>query len=483
MLTRKAFGLLLASFGLVAFLVALFPLNMINTYASADVSGPWPVEPQEFPIAPWETIKIRMNVSNAEAAVTNVTLFYNFSSSSAEEPRNWEDFDHLAMTLETGDEYSGSWSHEFKPPHENGTAICYFVSMKDSLGNELSAKCTPTNANRLPIFYSIPMYEIRNFRIDEINEKNLTVAFSFSVYIRRYNCSDWIDAILDVNGNSPPLRIPRVVGLKCLYMDNCKLTGILSGSPDIPFDSYRLYLTFRSASVFECAPVLIDEYTLPNNEIEITDYNDKSIWKAYLAENRTVGISYLDISVDVQRKTESAYFFVIPALVCFFLLGGTPLLSIEKGDIRHRLTIYLTIFVFLVGSYMVSERLTNMIPEMAYGTTTAEVTVISLALYSGVFGVCSMLSYFLGDIKIKGRVALGPIIDLAAPVVSIYLFFSFHLVSIHLSGENYYTYALCKDSNPLWFNALIILGLSYGSIIRFARLAFSRFSRKITVDY
>ena len=116
---------------------------------------------------------------------------------------------------------------------------------------------------------------------------------------------------------------------------------LLSGNPNsLIFNKYDLNLTF---SVLFKSEAIIQIET-----ISIADYNDRAIWNhTYSFGAKEGDNSIIFINNSFQRRVESNYFFIIPSIAGFVLLGGSHLLPSTKV-IKGRLTIYLTIFVFML---------------------------------------------------------------------------------------------------------------------------------------
>lgn len=198
-----------------------------------------------------------------------------------------------------------------------------------------------------------------------------------------------------------------------------KLKG---NSTAVPFDQYVLKLKFRT--FIECKP----ETNFDN--IYILDYNDLTKWDNSwdIDEEEGDHFSSITITNNLTRRIESAYIFVIPAMVCFFLLGGSHLICVRK-KLANRLTIYLTIFVFLLGSFSINQIIRDMIPDVAYGITTAELVLAWLAGYLGVYLILSLLGNFCEDLEIRG-IKISLILDVIAFIIVLGLFFFLPVINI-----------------------------------------------------
>jgi len=414
--------------------------------------------------APGEEFKIGFNITRSEKAVDNVLLYYSVVSLDDPKPISLSEYFHVHMILEDGNVHKGFWAYQF-PGQENSTKVYFFVSVLDQNEEEMHSEASPAYASQYNIYLKNPRFNILSFHIDSVNEKALTANITFQTQLITPYDTEKVTIIVDDQKEQRDLLVTELIGRYELY-GTFNLAGLhLWGKPTaIPFDSYFLNLTF--SVFFKCKPISQIE------QISIKDYNDRSIWghKYNIDLEEKEFHTEIQINNFLQRKIESVYFFIIPTVTCFVLLGGSILLSSSK-HIQSRLTIYLTIFVFLLGSFSVNEIIRDMIPTIAYGITTAELILTWLAAYAGIYGFFSLLGHFSGEFEIK-RVKLRVLLDFLAFITVAYIFLNVIVVRIESPYVSEISTLFEHISNHE-FRIGVLLALSYGIIFQFGKCVHS----------
>lgn len=410
---------------LICFSWTYFPLILARS-----TTGPFIVKPPWSIGAPNDNVEFVFNISDSEVNIDNVTLCYVILDIGEERPAKLDIYEHISMTLFSQENSVQSWYCTLMPK-DNNKVIYFFVKISDSSG-KIEYYPDFKNSLQFRILKPEPEFRITFFNIESINEKQLTADIKFSVDI----VATYDQPTVSLYVNDQHFLIDRLNRFS--YFKQILLRDIrLSGDPtDFPFDKYELDIKFKT--FFESEP----EIQFQN--IMISDYNDRSIW-THSFESSTSKSEYssiIEISNVIHRKIENSYYFIVPTLVCFFLLGSSYLLPGNSDNgLRNRLTITLTIFIFLTNSYRSSQILQNMIPDIAIGITVAEVTLTWVSAYSGIIILLSVLGFFFRDQKIKGY-EYYIIFDLLSTISIVLLFFLLPIVNI---ASPYFT-----QQNTLW---------------------------------
>lgn len=447
-------------------LILFLDLSVEPAGSSPTTVSVYIIEPGFSVGAPWDRVRIGINVTDAEYPIETPRIFYTFSHIDKDFSL-WEaNFSVATMQLEEGNEFWGCWSYEL-PQQENGTVIWYYVSLKDSSGSQLSPISSREEANQFRILIPASTFRIQYLAIDVVDEKNLTADITCSIMMRDGSSDrSFLTVYLsDQVSRERTLRVARA-GERFFYSSQFAIQGLrLIGDPtSFPFDNYELRLSFYSP--LTCDP------TFEPGDVRIVDYNDRSIWTIESdqpIEERQVG-SRVTATMSLGRKIENTYYFVVPTIICFILLGGSHTLpSNEDTGLRNRLTIYLTVFVFVMGSFSANQVIQNMIPAMAQRITIAELTLTWLAAYLGVYAFFSLLGYFSRD---WAESWLLDLLDMFALAVSLCFFFFFPVVNIALPYDDRVLIHSLAEHIPCsaaFFEGMILLGLSYGWILSVTR--------------
>lgn len=415
------------------------------------VTGPTVIYPRSTIGAPWDTIRFGINVTDAEFEIANVTLFYSLNEST---PSMYHQ--RVPMELVEGDNRTGSWICEILP-QENGTTIFYYASVIDSKGYELSPISRMEESREFRIMVRSPKFNIIYFAIEKVDEKSLTVDIraSFHIYSTKY--SD--HAPVDLNNEYRDQKRLYINSTdRFEYYEQLDVRGLhlIGDASAFPFDRYYLDLNFST-------PISAD-VDFFQHSIYLGEYSDYYIWD-YDYSNLTLkkeNSSLINIHINFERKIQNTFYVILPIIFCFFVLGGTYLLDSDK-QLRSRLTIYLTLFVFVVGF---STTIKDLVPLYVTGVTVAELTLNWLALYSMIFVISTFFGNFLMKQFDLQESIKRNLVNLTVDVISIeIIFFTFGAVVVsapHFSGT------LLQYIPHLGFKIAIILGLIYGTVINFA---------------
>jgi len=439
-----------------------------SVYSSMGVHGPYIAYPKSSTGAPWDAIGFGIDVTNAEQEIANVTLFYSVNKT---DPQTYVE---VPMNLTKGDNRTGSWTCEI-PPQENGTTIWYYASVLDVRGNDHSpiSEFDQPREFRIQVFY--PRLQVIFFRVKDINEKELTANIEVTFHIYRPEDKN-LTRVYYNNKNVDVGDFEVEIAQRFEFTEQKELKLNLIGSAEeFPFDNYYMDIIF--STLYET------DVEFTPKQIYFGDYFDYYIWD-YSYDNATEKFqqqSVINVHVYFKRKIERTYFFIIPTLVCFFLLGASHLLESTKR-LTGRLTIYLTIFVF-VASFSASEVLRDMIPLSAIGVNVAELTLNLLGAYSGIYSICTLIGNFASSISRRTRIDPALLADLAAIISALLIFFSFPVFRIDVPFRKEVK-SLYTQIPDLLFKGLILCGLIYGWIISFLKHIYERLrSTTPTLEY
>ena len=442
----------------ILIIVFIFLLPFVNA-SPTGISGPAVIEPKYNIGAPWDTIKFGLNITDAEHDIVSVILYY----SNETVPKNYVP---VPMQLVSGNNRTGNWICQI-PPQKNGTTIWYYACIIDSTGEKF---CTPgpEHPRRFVIRVPSPKFVITNFIIERVDEKLLTADISVSFYIEwpedvksiriLYNNRWWDSGSVLINASRQRFRYSGQVSIKGLHL--------IGNAEEFPFDKYYLDINFTFLHFrypFQ-AKVEFQFYT-----IDFGTYSDYYMWdyRYKVIIDKGEHSSIINIHIDFTRKMERTYFFTIPTLICFFLLGGSYLLDSDK-ELRSRLTIYLTIFVFVIGTF--TENIRELIPNRVIGVTTAELLLNWLAVYSGIFAISSLFGNLLSK-RYKKSYLIADFIS----IILVLLLFEFWppVFRIKTPHETRVTTLFEQISNSI-YRFLISLGIVFGFLIKLFMLLFQR---------
>ncbi len=401
------------------------------------------VNPVGSPVLPSENVTVTANITDDGSGVKNATLFYG----TGDDPWNMP-FIETAMIQKDSDKYLGTI-----PPYPNGTYVYYFIAAFDNANNSMQENArynyfvSESNKDFLEI----------NINVKNIYMNNLTATVELTVLGMLHSIDE---QPLIIHINYPPYSIIQINASsgsdRFSYQSVTDYDFYLSGNPNLyPFDSYELNLTF---TVYWSQP---QSFTTSTAISQPFFYN---VWNGYYTHYNTTdkisktsffaGYPVMVSALEIERNTYGDAFPLIALItLLFFLLGGT--LLIDPTKLNERLTIILAIFIFMAGFYFTQSAT---LPVLHTGFTVAERLFLSLVAGSALFGVASLFSSSMGNLKhfhsSKKSVSfvisnLGLILDGCALAI----FFIFWLFSIVMV-------------TPFLITFLIAFGVLYGIFFR-----------------
>lgn len=429
------------------------------------ISGIGIVEPSLVPIVPTDLVKIHARIADNGTGIERVLLYqYGPTDDPMVKIGSF-------MELIDGDRYNGTY--EGTLPHEvdigNNTLVWYYIEAHDFAGNSIQSDYKNHKA-----LYSDRSYLDIVVQIDEINTKDLSATLNivFSAHLPKLHEQQFIElnaynARLDnTTANTGFFRINLSTTKRFFYEDSATWEVDLLGTPNnYPYDSYHLSLSFQ----FQVGPMF---YIITNNKTEpvfqqvvddmkvsnvsYSDYRIGFVWEnpkiRNPGANYTSGFHIIFADIQFARNADDRLPVTLPILALFFMLGATLFVD-SKTELRSRLTVYLTSFVFIVGFFYT---LGSWVP-LRFGFTIAELLVITLTLGTVALVVSSFLTASLS--KHHHSVLINTCTDAAAVLFIIILMLYVFKVQ--------YTQALLL-SFPILDSILVVVGVVYGLALRVA---------------
>ena len=406
-----------------------------------EIVGVWQVYPQVSYITPWDSVRIRANITDSGSGVENVTLFYGFNEPIDEVTQ--QSFSKISMNFVGGDMYNCSYDGVI-PPQENDTIVWYYIEASDFAANK-----RVSNGRSYTIRYGDSSYLWISIKISEIDTKNLTAMLTVNFYARlpsRDEPEFFRVEASNIERDPEPFEIKQVPFKRFFYEGSVTWNVQLFGNPNcFPYDHYNLNLTFQIGwSAIDKLDIRIGNFS---------DYKLNHVWKLEPLNNRTDYASKdpkLFADLQIVRKPIDRLPVILPIFGVFFLLGATLLVGVAD-HFKNRLTVYLAPFVFIVGFLYTLE---SWAPTR-FGFAIAELLVISLILGTVVFVVFSFISASLSTSSYP--VLFNVCFDSVAMVfVFIFLIFVF---TVPNEGSLLF-------SIPLPDRGFIVFGIVYGLVMR-----------------
>jgi hypothetical protein len=329
----------------------------------------------EPPITPWDTVIIEAQVTDIESGVRNVTLLYGVG----EDPTSLT-YTPVIMHLILGDCYNGTYEGEI-PPQENGTLVWYYISVSDKAGNSYETYFM----NYLVYFPN--SYLTISIGIEDINMNNLSANINIFVVGSLLSPFENQKLILHAsNGFSESLVdfdvfiINMSATLRFWYQETIKWKVHLIGNPnDYPFDIYYLELNFT---------IWWGRIDRLEGNVYYSNIRLLNAWQQPAWKNETYNEEYPQVIFYIpfirsQYSTEP--FLIITFLMCM-LIGSTLIIPQEK--LEGRISIYLTIFVFIIGFFF---QIKDSLPYHV-GYTKAELILLYLVIINCVYLISSIIT-------------------------------------------------------------------------------------------
>lgn len=455
-------------FFLVLIATAIAACNLPYVSASPrQVTGPYIAHPSQ-PISPWEDVTIVTNITDVESGTRSVTLFY---STNASTPRQYLP---VNMNRTQGDDKNCSYTGQI-PRQANGTIVYYFTKITDGSGNTYESSASENDPNYYRVIVLPSIFQITYLGIEKIDPRELTadIRVTFRAYLQMPDEPPRISVHLQ-NDFADVRTIEIPLSRKYEYEIQTDLKGLqLLGDASLyPLDHY--YLDLRFAIFFKTVSAIYSQ-----DIVYFAQLSDNYVWALHqtsATNSSAISGSEISVHIDFDRRLENSYYVILPLILGFIILGGTPMLSSGRG-LQSRLTIYLALFVSVMG---VISAINKLVPARAAGFTFAEIGFTALGTYVGVFVVASILASLLMRAD-DTRERLNWAVDFAATALILYLFF--YLTLVRLPGYSY-------DSTRTLFNVillastarpdlviLIVSGLVYGLIIKLAFMLASAHSK------
>jgi len=321
------------------------------------------------PIAPWESVEATAFVEDRGSGIKNVTLSY-----STDKPLLYENFPRtnivtLPMRFRSGTKFSGLFECSI-PRQPNGTWVYLEITAFDLADNQRQlwgSYLVNFPLSRLPYW---------NCDIDilDIVMQNITATIRISLQAEIPLEQEPKTITVFVSSSSWGGERGVTLGLtdrRYAYKGELIDSVGLRGEPRyFPLETYHVWFNFT---------LDVARFGFNGSNVE-SFYNyagfSKPMYKPQwndpdtsFAHGDKKGLCYLTASIKLTRRDQSIYTVLLPILTAVFVLGGTLLLGYRKEDLSNKLTVYLTLFVFIVGyffniSSLIPFRLTYSIPEL-----------------------------------------------------------------------------------------------------------------------
>jgi hypothetical protein len=314
----------------------------------------------------------------------------------------------------------------------------------------------------LPSSFEIVLVGIKN-----IDRKQLTVDLEVALRIYKPLAGDQPKSMpiqmFNDHWDFRSIDVPLSSSEKYEYYLTTDLNGIhLIGDASLyPFDNYYLGLNFTGPPTATAS--MNSNYVGPyqGSEHYIWEFNSTSI--VDIGEY----FSTIRVRIDFNRRLENAYYVFLPLVFGFFILGGTPMLSIGK-NLQARLTTYVALFVFAM---QYAFTINSAVPIRASGVTLAEIALISLACYIAVYIVASIVGNFLIGRNGRHEAILSWAADVMGASLVFYLLFCLVLVRTPYDQRTLFDAVSLATLKWPYLGMLMIGGLTYGLIVRGVSLA------------
>lgn len=340
------------------------------TVLSLRISKPEP------PITPWDTVVIETQVVDVESGVDNVTLLYGVG----ENPTNLV-YTSVFMYLTFGDCYNGTYEGEI-PPQENGTLVWYYVSAIDKAGNSYETHFMDYFVY-LPRSYLTIIIGVENIDMNDLSASLNVIVSGYlpspfeSPKLILHASNGYMESLADFD----IFTINMSTSLRFWYQETIKWKVHLIGNPnDYPFDRYFLRLNF---TIWWGQIGRIE-----GKNVYYTHGRLLNAWQEPAWKSESYSGTYPQIIFDIpfvrsQYSTEP--FWIIIFSMCL-LIGGSLLISPQK--LEHRISIYLTTFIFIIGFLF---QIKDSLP-FHIGYTKAELILLYLAIINCVYIITSIIT-------------------------------------------------------------------------------------------
>lgn len=411
------------------------------SFASAmQVSPPIPIHPTKSPpILPTESIKFQINVTNADVIIQDVTLFFSVDKY---EPQN---YNHISMSLTSEQGSNQTWECSIPPILEENTKIFFYSEIIDSTGND-HTNVTREDPSILFVNESGTVsFNIESFVITKIYDKELLADVSVTIdsYFPPYedvlkievkNGEQQVDSIILRNGeNDARFEFNEQVKHERL---------VLSANPDsdtskFPFDEYFLNLTFVHPYTKASMDVFFSE-----NETELHNWNHIITSETALEHDG----SKIKIVASIERTIYERITYFMPTIIFSFMLGVTLVLP-SAEFLKSKLTVFLSLFVF---SWQYGNYIRDVVPEVAVGSNSIELSIAFFGYFTGIFLICTFLEKFRkSEIDYRKWCYIQKIsVDTWALLIVLILYFAFVFFEI-----------------PYFWNFVVLFGLSFGWLL------------------
>lgn len=301
------------------------------------------------PNIPKDWVTIEIPVRDDGTGVKNVTLYYTTSE------RSPFDYKKVDMRLSEGNIWNGIFSVQI-PPQPNGTLVKHYFELFDNTGNPYRSRPYDYPED---LFYSFllidPSTEIYA-RIVSIDLQRLVANLSLYVSINlpseqgRLSLNPVIENSWNgeiINQEYFPIQ---VIDRFRSQLDKLWIVSLLGNSNEYPFDSYFLNLTYT----LPIAGVKLERLTVQTYNQDL-----KASWKiseevkvvSSISEDDGVPQSIINMVIRFERQPWTILPIVLPLLMSLLVLGSTPLIESQKGELSNRLTVYLSLFIFGIGFF------------------------------------------------------------------------------------------------------------------------------------
>jgi len=437
-------------------MVMMFTIPDVSA-TTRTVNGPNIVSPKRFPVSPWENVTIMINITDYDSGTESVTLFY---SANLSRPYN-----STPMKLVAGDYMNGSFTAQI-PRQPNGTWVYYYTEIVDRSGKPYTNGYDEKNPRRYEVIVFPSSFEIVYFGIENVDPRELTadIKVTFNIY-RPLLGEEPASVTVQVNNEYwdwKTVEITLSPG-KYLYSLQTDLKGfhLIGDASSYPFDRYYLDLNFTLLFNTERARFYPESIPLsPSSSHYIWEYVPKNF-----TDTGAQPGSRIRVHIDFSRRPENARYVIAALIAGFFILGATPMLE-SRRQLSVRVTIYLALFVFVLGFI---STVNTLVPKQASGVSVAETALSWLGTYVAIFVVASVFANLLIRLYPSHPRAVSFTVDMLATLFILYLIFNFIVVK---TPDFEKTLSSHIPSSPLafQFKLLMIGGLLYGLIIRGASL-------------
>ena len=331
------------------------------------------LNPSSLPVLPSENVTISALISDDGSGVRNASLFYGIGN----DPYDMN-YNQTQMVENNPDNYTGTI-----PPFSNGTRVYYYVVAYDNSNNSVQEN----SRYNYFVFTSDQCYINIEINVKNIYMNNLTATVDISVS----GMLPGDEQPLYIEMDSPPyyiLQVNESSTQRFWYQGTIENTFYLSGNPNLyPYDSYLMNFSFK---IFYSQPQSLKTSTFITQPFYRNNWNGQYIYyNTTDSASRTPLFAGYPVLVSTLTIDRNIYGDVFPLILLitmlFFVLGGT--LLIDPTRLGERLTVLLTIFIFMAGFYFSQS---SAVPS--YGFTTAERLLLSLVSGSALFAVASLLS-------------------------------------------------------------------------------------------